>query len=110
MALPWHSLLAFVRISTNPRVFERPPSLAEAWRIVEKWLAAEPTWVPSPTERHAEILAKTLRFVDRPSLVSDAHLAALAIEHGLQLCSTDRDFSRFPGLRWQDPLASPAAD
>lgn len=109
VGLPWHSLLAFVRISTNPRVFERPPSTRAAWRIVETWLAAEPSWIPTPTDRHAEILAKMLESVDRPTLVGDAHLAALAVEHGLQVCSTDRDFSRFPGLRWQNPLAAPAA-
>jgi uncharacterized protein len=105
VGLPWPSLLAFVRIGTNPRVFNRPPSTRAAWRIVEKWLAAEPCWIPSPTARHAEVLSRMLDHVDRPALVSDAHLAALSLEHGLRICSADRDFSRFPGVRWQNPLA-----
>lgn len=106
VGLPWPSLLAFVRIGANPRVFDRPPSTRAAWRIVEKWLAAEPSWIPTPTDRHTEILSRMLDHVDRPTLVSDAHLAALSLEHGLQICSTDRDFSRFPGVRWQNPLVS----
>jgi uncharacterized protein len=104
VGLPWPSLLAFVRIGTNPRAFQRPASTRTAWRIVEQWLAAEPSWIPSPTDRHAEILARMLEHVDRPALVSDAHLASLAVEHGLEVCSTDRDFARFPGVRWRNPL------
>ena len=77
-----------------------------AWGQVSDWLAADPIWVPSPTPRHAEILGALLS--DRSihsNLVRDAHLAALAIEHGFTLCSSDQDFARFPGLRWQNPLA-----
>jgi toxin-antitoxin system PIN domain toxin len=105
VGLPWPSLLAFVRLVTNPRVFDRPAPMAEAWERVEEWLALPSVWVPQPTERHAQILADLLRrAVDRSNLVPDAHLAALAIEHGLVLCSTDGDFARFPGLRWSNPL------
>jgi hypothetical protein len=105
VGLPWPSLLAFVRLVTNPRVFDRPAPIAEAWDRVEAWLALPSIWVPQPTESHAQILGDLLRrAVDRPNLVPDAHLAALAIEHGLVLCSTDGDFARFPGLRWSNPL------
>jgi predicted nucleic acid-binding protein len=79
--------------------------MADAWRQVRSWLACEPVWTPQPTERHAPILSG---FFSSPgieaNLVPDAHLAALAIEHGLTLCSADSDFARFPGLRWLNPL------
>jgi toxin-antitoxin system PIN domain toxin len=105
VALPWSSLLAFVRIVTNPRVFERPEPIADAWRQVEAWLDAEGAWIPAPGERHRAVLSTLFGpAAMRANLVPDAHLAALAIEHGLLLCSTDGDFSRFPGLRWQNPL------
>ena len=106
VGLPWASLLAFLRLVTNPRVFQRPLSMADAWKQVDGWLGSGPAWVPTPTQRHAEILA---RLVTAPgvhgNLVPDAHLAALAIEHGLELNSTDGDFARFAGLRWRNPLA-----
>jgi len=109
VGLPWPSLLAFMRIVTNPRVFERSASISEAWARVEEWLSLPRVWIPLPTERHPELLGRLLReAVDRPQLVPDAHLAALAIEHGLILCSTDGDFARFPGLRWRNPLAEGA--
>ena len=105
VALPWASLVAFVRIVTNPRVFERPEPIADAWWQVEAWLDADAVWVPEPGERHRALLAALLAVGGmRANLVPDAHLAAIAIEHGLLLCSTDGDFARFPGLRWQDPL------
>ncbi len=105
IGLPWPSLLAFVRAISNPRVVDRPRSLPEAWRQVEAWLDCSPAWIPLPTEHHRETLGGLLRVVPRGNLVPDAHLAALAIEHGLTLCSTDGDFARFPGLRWENPLA-----
>ncbi len=101
------SLLGFVRIVTNPRVFERPEPIAEAWRQVSAWLDAEVAWVPQPTQRHREVLGRLLAAAGvQANLVPDAHLAALAIEHGLLLCSSDGDFGRFPELRWQNPLAA----
>lgn len=105
IGLPWPSLLAFVRIISNPRVVDRPRSLPDAWSQVEAWLDCSPAWIPLPTEHHRETLGAVLRVVPRGNLVPDAHLAALAIEHGLTLCSTDGDFARFPGLRWENPLA-----
>ena len=107
VGLPWPSLLAFLRLTTNPRVFERPESMPDAWRQALAWLAAERAWIPQPTERHREILGELLAAPGvHANLVQDAHLAALAIEHGLILCSTDGDFARFPGLRWENPLHS----
>lgn len=106
VGLPWPSLLAFVRLVSNPRVFERPESITSAWGQVEQWLALESVWIPLPTDRHQETLGAVLRHTgERSNLVPDAHLAALAIEHGLTLCSTDGDFARFPGLRWENPLS-----
>lgn len=107
VGLPWPALLAFVRLVSNPRVFERPRAIPDAWRQVEEWLECPPVWIPAPTERHREVLGDLLRrAVPRANLVADAHLAALAIEHGLTLCSTDGDFGRFPGVRWENPLPS----
>ena len=105
VGLPWPSLLAFVRIVSNSRIFDRPVAVSAAWRQVESWLATRSVWVPLPTERHQEVLAPFMASVEgRANLVPDAHLAALAIEHGLVLYSTDGDFARFDGLEWQNPL------
>ncbi len=107
VGLPWPSLLGFLRVVTNPRALVRPLSTKDAWDQVTGWLEAGPVWVPQPTERHTEMLGGLLALPGvRANLVHDAHLAALAIEHGLLLCSTDGDFARFPGLRWQNPLAA----
>lgn len=107
VGLPWHSLLAFLRIATNPRVFQKPEPMIEAWRQVEAWLDCEVTWIPEPTERHRAVLGSLLAAAGmQANLVPDAHLAALAIEHGLVLCSTDGDFARFADLRWQNPLSA----
>ena len=106
VGLPWPSLLAFARLVSNPRVFERPTTIAAAWQQVESWLDCPSVWIPLPMERHREVLGPLLRSTaGRSHLVPDAHLAALAIEQGLVLCSTDGDFARFPGLRWENPLA-----
>ncbi len=105
VGLPWPSLLSFLRIVTNPRVFERPEPIADAWRQVRAWLEADVVWIPQPTDRHEDVLGSLLTKAGvQANLVPDAHLAALAIEHGLLLCSTDGDFARFPDLRWQNPL------
>ncbi len=105
VGLPWPSLLAFLRLVTNPRIFERPEAVADAWEQIENWLGCETAWIPQPTERHAQILSSLLRSTDaHGNLIPDAQLAALALEHGLTLCSTDGDFARFPGLQWTNPL------
>jgi hypothetical protein len=77
--------------------------MAETWEQVRLWLSVDTVWVPQPTERHDEVLGRLLSLPGvHADLVPDAHLAALAIEHGLTLCSTD--FTLFPGLRWENPL------
>ena len=104
-AFAWVVLLAFLRLSTSPRVFETPLGPAEALDIVDAWLAHPSATVVHPTERHAAILRELLAPLGTAgNLTTDAHLAALAIEHGADLCSSDADFSRFSGVRWIDPL------
>lgn len=106
VGLPWPSLLAFLRIATNPRVFERPLASRDAWAQIEEWLGRPNVWIPVPGARHREVLAVLVDSIQpTSSLVPDTHLAALAIEHGLQLHSTDGDFGRFADLTWINPLA-----
>ena len=105
-SLPWPSLLAFLRIVTNPRLFQQPEPMSEAWRQVDAWLGVDVVWIPQATERHGDVLGELLAAATvYGNLVPDAHLAALAIEHGLLLCSADGDFARFPDLRWMNPLS-----
>ena len=107
VGLPWPSLTAFVRISTHPRATLQPLSGEEAWEFVEAWLMVPHVWIPTPTERHAEVMGGLVRrYRLTANLIPDAHLAALAIEHGLELYSADTDFARFTELRWRDPLAA----
>lgn len=105
VGLPWASLLGFVRITTNRRILERPLPLETAWVQVREWLAQPVVWIPDTGAQHADILGDLI-LASRATgnLVPDVHLAALAIEHGLCLCSTDADFSRFRGLTWENPL------
>lgn len=105
VGLPWQALTAFVRIVTHPRAVARPRSPDEAWDRVHSWLGLDVVWVPAPGDRHAEILGSLIRgYQVRGNLISDAHLAAIAIEHGLTLCSADTDFARFRELSWENPL------
>lgn len=105
VALPLACQVGFVRLATNPRVVERPLSPGEATDIVKGWLDHPSVVTPSPTSRHFEILRHLLEATGvGGNLVSDAHLAALAIEHGATLHSADNDFGRFPGLEWRNPL------
>jgi toxin-antitoxin system PIN domain toxin len=107
VGLPWPTLLAFLRFVTNPRVFQQPEPMTAAWRQVGAWLGAEGVWIPQATDRHSEVLGALLASAGvHANLVPDAHLAALAIEHGLLLCSADGDFARFPTLRWLNPLSA----
>ncbi len=106
VAFAWTVLLAVVRLSTRSVVFEQPLDSHAALDLVDGWLARPNVTVVHPTERHAAVLRELLApFGTAGNLVSDAHLAALAIEHGAELCSSDRDFGRFSGVRWTDPLA-----
>lgn len=107
VGLPWPSILAFVRIASNPAILQRAVVPSVAWRQVQAWLAREVVWIPVPGAGHVDVLTRLLdRRTISSRLVPDAHLAALAIEHGLTLCSTDGDFAKFPGLRWENPLAA----
>jgi toxin-antitoxin system PIN domain toxin len=104
-AFTWVVLLAFIRLTTSPRVFQSPLSTPAALDLVDGWLAQPCTTVVHPTSRHAPLLRDLLEPLGTAgNLTTDAHLAALAIQHGAELCSTDGDFSRFPGLRWTNPL------
>jgi hypothetical protein len=105
VALPWPTLLAFVRLLGNPRIARRPIPLEQTWSRVRQWLSRSNVWVPLPTDRHEAVMTDLLAGESRVDLVNDAHLAALAIEHGLIVCSADRDFARFRGVRWENPLA-----
>lgn len=99
------TLLAFVRIATNPAVYARPLDPAQAIDHVRAWLDRPNVSVATPSERHWAILADVAAAGQaRGPLLMDAHLAALAIEHGATLVSTDRGFARFPRLRFRDPL------
>lgn len=105
-AFAWSVLLAFVRLGTNPRVFVSPLEPREALDLVDSWLQQPSTTVVHPTERHSSLLRELLGPLGAAgNLTSDAHLAALAIEHGAELHSADADFGRFPRLRWVDPLS-----
>jgi uncharacterized protein len=106
VGLPWPTLLAFVRLVTNPVIVRYPITPAAAFAYAREWLARPNVWVPAPGDEHADIVERLLATAGMSSrLVPDAHLAALAIEHGLTLCSSDGDFARFPGLAWNNPLA-----
>lgn len=106
VGLAWVSVLAFLRIATNPRLGGGTISMSDAAAIVSEWLERPTITLLGPTERHWEVLERLLDDGQvRGPLVTDAHLAALAIEHGATLCSTDRDFARFPGLTVVNPLA-----
>lgn len=108
LALPWPTLLTFLWITTNPRIFSTPVTLDRAWGHVSGWLAVDGVWIPQPTLRHQDVLGTVLGETGGKSdLVPDAHLAALAIEHGLVLCTTDGDFARFSRLRVWNPLRDP---
>ena len=105
VCLCWPVINAFVRISTQPRAFKKPLLIAEATERVTTWLRQTPVRVVAPTDGHWEVFAGLLeRGQATGNLVTDAEIAALAIEHGCELCSTDADFSRFPGLKWRNPL------
>lgn len=105
ICLCWEVLSAFVRIGTNPRIFEHPLALAQAITRVQSRLDQPCTRIVRPTEGHWNMFQRLLTEGQAlANLVTDAHLAALAIEHGCVLVSTDSDFSRFPKLKWINPL------
>jgi len=105
VGIAWMTVLAFLRITTNRHIFVHAFAMAEAEKIVAAWMRHPSISIVAEGERHWEILSRMLLAGQASSeLVSDAHLAAQAIEHGATLCTTDRDFARFPGPRWKNPL------
>lgn len=107
VGLPWQTIGAFLRISTHPRVADQPLAPEEAWAYVEEWLSADQVWIPPATKRTAAILERLIRrHRVAANLIADAQLAAMAIEHGLVVCSADTDFARFHEVRWYSPLGS----
>ena len=100
----WLTLWAFLRIATNPRVFERPLSASEAEAAISSWLAQPAAGILDPGERHWDILRGVVRDGQAVGpLVMDAVLSAIALEHGATVCTTHRDFSRFSRLKWVTP-------
>jgi toxin-antitoxin system PIN domain toxin len=105
VGLPWQTLAAFLRISTHPRASENPLAADAAWAHVSAWLQAGSTWIPQPTEKHAEVLGTLVtKYRLSGNLITDAQLVALAIEHGLSVFSADTDFARFKEIRWENPV------
>lgn len=106
VGLPWASLTAFLRIVTNPRALADPLAPVDAWGLVDAWLDAPTVWVPAPGQGHRAILGHLVRDLDlRANLIPDAVLAALCMEHGLEMISADTDFARFTEVTWRNPLA-----
>ena len=104
IALPWFTLVSFLRLATQPGIRKTPMTMMEALEWVNEWLEWESVWIPEPTTRHAAVLGELLRAVPRTRMVNDAHVAAIAIEHGLTLCSADVGLQAFPGLKFHNPL------
>jgi toxin-antitoxin system PIN domain toxin len=105
VGLSWIVLLAFLSLTTRPNVFPKPLSIEAAFDIVDSWLEEPSVIVVHPGPRHARMLRDLLLPLGTGgNLTSDAHLAALALEHGAELCSSDHDFARFSLLKWRDPL------
>jgi uncharacterized protein len=105
VGLSWMVILGFIRLLTNPRIFQNPYSPAEVLEIVRVWLEVPHVRIIHPSDRHFEGLGRLIDSIGTAgNLTTDAHLAALAIERGFVLQSTDADFARFPGLRWENPL------
>lgn len=106
VGFPWSVLLAFLRLTTRPGLFRKPLPVEAALDLVASWLEQPSAAVVHPGPRHLPALRGLLLPTGTGgNLTSDAHLAALAIEHGAELCSSDADFARFDGLKWRNPLA-----
>jgi toxin-antitoxin system PIN domain toxin len=105
IGLSWVALLGFIRLLTNPRIYQNPYSPAEILAIVKTWLEQPHVKIIHPSEQHFTLLSNLIEQIGTAgNLTTDAHLAALAIERGLILQTTDADFARFPGLKWNNPL------
>ena len=106
VAFTWIALLAFLRLTTRPGLFHKALPLETVFDLIDSWLAQPAATLIHPGPRHHHVLRTLLVPLGTGgNLTSDAHLAALAIEHRAELCSSDGDFARFAGLRWRNPLA-----
>ena len=106
VGLPWVSVLAFLRLCTNPRVFKAPLKVEDAIAYIDEWVALPSVELVTPGQRHWEIFKNLLAQCGTAgNLVTDAHIAALALERGYAVYSADNDFRRFPGIRHVNPLA-----
>ena len=106
VGLSWTVILAFLRLTTRPGIFSKPLSIETALDVIDGWLTQPSVVALEPTSQHVRILGDLLLpFGTGGNLTSDAHLAAIAIGHGAELCSSDNDFGRFPRLRWRNPLS-----
>lgn len=106
VGLPWVVLLGFLRLTTRTGLLPRPLSIEQATGVIDEWLAQPVSVVVLPGERHWSVLKDLLKPIGAAgNLTTDAHLAALAIEHGATLCTSDRDFARFEGLKYENPLS-----
>lgn len=97
--LVWQALTGFLRLATSPHIMPRPLAVDQALSVLDDWLAHPRAQVVSPGPRHVDILGRLLLAAGSGQLTHDAHIAALAIEHGGEVVTFDRDFSRFSGLR-----------
>ncbi|MDZ7642040.1 MAG: type II toxin-antitoxin system VapC family toxin [Desulfurivibrio sp.] len=105
VGLPWVVILAFLRLTTNQRVFEHPQTIKEAGAYIDEWLAQPVVSAVVPGPNHWSVLRNLLAASGTGgNLTTDAHIAALAIEHGYTVYSTDHDFKRFAGLSHINPL------
>jgi toxin-antitoxin system PIN domain toxin len=105
IGMAWIVAIGFIRLWTNPRIFDSPMTMEKAVGHVESWLARPVVQVINPGPRHADILFRLLReSKSNGKITTDAHIAALAVETGGEIHSSDTDFLRFPGLRWKNPL------
>ena len=105
IGLPWVVILGFLRITTNPKIMPTPLKHDQAVELIDSWLNQAPVRIVNPTGRHWEILQQFILHLGTASnLTTDAHIAALAVESGCTLYSTDNDFSRFPNLKWRNPI------
>jgi toxin-antitoxin system PIN domain toxin len=107
VGLPWPSLLSFLRISTHPRVMTNHLTTAHAWDFIDEWLAQPIAWIPAETPHHVSILKNlTTSHHLSGNQIPDAHLAALAIGHGVPVVSCDNDFGRFTEVNWINPITA----
>ena len=106
VGLPWESLLAYVRIATDPRLYAVPPTSASVLEVVDDWLKRPASWIPGPGPRHFAHLDRHISEARATGkLVNDAHIAALAKQHALTVVTADSDFARFPSVPTLNPYA-----